>query len=81
LVGITFVDALVFICSIRGVVIMDEAKAREILGTAIKSSGELYCCGTYICYNKELELTLDGDFDLDYLKAIIWWIENNEKTT
>lgn len=59
---------------------MDETKAKEILGTAIKPNGDLYCCGTYIYYDKKLGLTLDGDFDLDYLKAVIWWIENNEKT-
>ncbi len=57
---------------------MNKAKAKEILGSAVQDDGGLYCCGTYISWSKEFGLTLDGEFELDYLEAIIWWIKNEK---
>jgi hypothetical protein len=58
---------------------MNKDKVKTILGSAIQSDNSLYCCGTYIAWSGK-ELTLDGDFDLEYLEAVIWWVKNNEKT-
>jgi hypothetical protein len=57
---------------------MNKEKVISILGNAIQEDGSLYCCGTYIAWSGK-ELTLDGDFDLEYLQAVLWWIESNEK--
>ena len=57
---------------------MNKDRAIEVLGSAILDDNTLYCCGTYIHWNKK-DITLDGDFDLEYLEAIIWWVKN-EKT-
>lgn len=55
---------------------MDESKAREILKDWIKEDQTLYHLGCpYLMCGQDFN-TLDGDFDLDELEAIAWWMRN-----
>ena len=55
---------------------MDEEKAREILGSYITGDG-LYCLGRYLYWEKgSKEATLDAEFSIDELEAIVWWMRN-----
>lgn len=56
---------------------MTKDEVIDILGSAIRDDGTLYCCGTYISWNGK-DLTLDGDFNLEYLEAIVWWMKNEK---
>lgn len=58
---------------------MNEQMAREILGDAISSDCGLYDLGIRIGWDKESDdITLDGSFTVEYLKAVIWWVENKK---
>ena len=54
---------------------MDEKRAREILGTDIRDDNSLYCGLRYLFWNGE-QITLDADFTVDELEAIVWWVKN-----
>lgn len=55
---------------------MDETKAREILKDAIQPDNRLYNLSWYLCQDDESMIVLDAQFELQELKAIIWWMEN-----
>lgn len=56
---------------------MDEAKARAILNTDVRSDGSLYCLGRYLSYTPgDSTACLDADFTADELEAIAWWMRN-----
>ena len=55
---------------------MNEEKAREILGEMIKDN-KLHCINPYIHWFPGSEyIMLDGDFDVEDLEAIAWWMKN-----
>lgn len=61
---------------------MDEAKAREILKTAIQPDGGLHDRGQYLAWIPGKKLaTLDAEFDADELEAIAWWMRNSKDST
>ena len=61
---------------------MNETEARQLLGSAIRSDGSLYCLGHYMAWtpermrNKRNTIYLDDDFTVEELEAIIWWMRN-----
>lgn len=56
---------------------MNEDQARAVLGKAVKDDNSLYNCGAYLSWMPgDRDVTLDGDFYLGYLKAVVWWMEN-----
>jgi hypothetical protein len=64
---------------------MDEARAREILGSTIELDDSLmdndgigYVAWPLYenCQMKKTEACLDGDFTADQLEAIAWWMRN-----
>jgi len=62
---------------------MDEKEARFILERWIESDNSLYtgAGNPYIHWNskdKEKGAVLDGNFELNELKAIVWWMENKQ---
>ena len=55
---------------------MDKAKAIEVLGDAIVDGG-LFNGGWYLAWTiRESNATLDGEFDIDELEAIVWCMRN-----
>lgn len=57
---------------------MDIEKAKKILGEAAKDSGELDCLGHYMSWRPgEKSVTLDSEFTLEELEAIVWWMTNH----
>lgn len=64
---------------------MDEKQARKILGRHIKEENDLgpsYAKGSmgYLSWEPEDDITLDGSYSPEQLKAIVWWMENMEKS-
>lgn len=67
---------------------MNEEQARAIIGEQyIKGSGELYDVGAYRVPTRQCReiywspkspdsVVLDGEFDLEVLRAILWWMDN-----
>ncbi len=61
---------------------MNEEKAKEILlgidPNIIQENNTLYCCHRYICSEdkRNKEITLDDEFTLEELEAIVWWMKN-----
>lgn len=56
---------------------MNIDKATEILKEYIQDDKSLYNLGAYIAYEPgDISVTLDGEFNIDELKAISWWMEN-----
>lgn len=58
---------------------MDEVKAREVLGSGVCGDGTLSDVGEgYVAYNPltSPQVTLDGRFDLEEIEAIAWWMRN-----
>lgn len=61
------------------VVLMDEAKARKILGGWIDEDDDIFCLGAYISFEKgEETASLDGRFSSEQLEAITWWMRNKQ---
>lgn len=56
--------------------LMNEAKARKILGNAIEEDNRL--TGQYWWLVDGGDICLDGDFTLEQLEAIVWWMKNME---
>ena len=60
--------------------LMDEKKAREILGDTIEPAGELVNFSNYTSWKPgEIDITLDGLFSAEELEAIAWWMKNIKK--
>lgn len=60
---------------------MNKEKALEILKDCIKPNGGLYHLGWYMAWNiDDKDITLDGDFTLDELKAVVWYMEHMKET-
>ena len=56
--------------------VMDEARARRVLGTAVKERG-LFDSGWYLSYGFGREdACLDGDFTAEQLEAIAWFMRH-----
>jgi len=62
---------------------MDEARARQLLGNAIESDNDLNTLGKewpkpeYVSWNAGSDYAnLDGDFTIEELEAIVWWMKN-----
>lgn len=61
------------------VVLMDEAKARKILGGWIDEDDDLFCLSEYISFEKGDEhISLDGRFTIEEVEAIAWWLRNKQ---
>lgn len=61
---------------------MNEAEARETLGTTIETDNKLLCLGHYIYWNPDRNadtVTLDSEFTADELEAIAWWMRNKRR--
>jgi len=59
---------------------MNEDKAKKILQNAITEEDGLFDIGGYIAWHQgDEELVLDGEFTLEELEAICWWIKNKGK--
>ena len=57
------------------VVLMDEAKARSILGDAIQPDNSLFNLGEYVSYEVgDTDVCLDARFTVEQLEAITWWM-------
>lgn len=57
------------------VVLMDEAKARKILGDTIKPDGSLFNGSEYVSYEVgDTDICLDARFTVEQLEAIAWWL-------
>ena len=56
---------------------MTKSDAEEILDFAIRPNGDLFNLGQYIAWNVgDKDITLDADFSIDELEAIVWWMKN-----
>ena len=61
---------------------MNEERAREILKDAIDDDRHLYVSSThdpYVSWHagvNSLFVTLEGIYSLEYLRALVWWMEN-----
>jgi hypothetical protein len=56
---------------------MTEERAREILGKAVRRDDGLNELGVYIDWNpSDKQACLDGDFTVEYLEAVVWWMRN-----
>lgn len=56
---------------------MNEAEARMILGTMIRDDNGLEHLGLYISWSiGDASLVLDGEFTVDHLEAIAWWMRH-----
>lgn len=57
---------------------MNETRAQEILGDDIKLNGRIYKSdeGEVEFNMDDKYIYLDGRFTPEYLKALIWWMEN-----
>ena len=61
---------------------MDEQKAREILGAAIKEDNRLEDFSPYISWRGVSDcMELDGTFTADDLEALAWWMRNIKAKT
>ncbi len=59
---------------------MDERKARKILGSWIKEDNGLYNLTEYLGWHADRNwATLDGEFTVDELEAIAWWMKNKRR--
>lgn len=59
---------------------MNEEKAREILGAAIRPDNSLSSLGPYIGWAPgDADICLDADFTVDELEALTWWLRNKSK--
>ena len=60
---------------------MNEEKSRKILGNTIQKNGidlNNYC--QYMSWQKgDDTICLDGDFNVETLEAIVWWIKNKNE--
>ena len=56
---------------------MNEVRARAILEDDIKENNGLYNGMRYIYWNPgDYSITLDGEFGIEELEAIVWWMRN-----
>jgi len=57
---------------------MNEDLAKHILKDAIQKDNSLRNVSSYLFWTPKFpkEVTIDGEFSIEYLKAIIWWAEN-----
>ncbi len=56
---------------------MTEDDARRILQDFIQPDNSLYCLGHYLCWpNYKGTVTLDDDYTVEELDAIVWWVRN-----
>ena len=54
-------------------------KVKKILGNTIRENGNLSNLSEYVSWTKgDNEITLDGDFTIDELEAIVWWMKNTK---
>lgn len=59
---------------------MTEKDVRNILGDTIQSDDNLYNLGHYISWDVYQDcITLDSNFNVEELAAIVWWIINKKK--
>ena len=60
---------------------MDEKDARRILGFAIKDNNDLDSSERYIYWCPgDKTVTLDEEFSVEELEAIVWWIRNKNSS-
>lgn len=62
---------------------MTEERALEILGPAVDGTNSLFSLGHYIAWpahGDPLTITLDSNFMLEELEAIVWWMRNKRVT-
>lgn len=60
---------------------MDEQHAREILSEAIGEDGRLHWVGLNVIIEMGSEMKLDGDFDVETLEALVWWMRKVQEMT
>jgi hypothetical protein len=60
---------------------MNKLKASKVLEEAIQDDGCLFEeIGDHIAWPSAYNLVrLDGEFDVETLEAIVWWVKNNHK--
>lgn len=59
---------------------MDEKRAREILGVAIRPDNSISCVGHYMAWKPgDADIALDSTFEIEELEAILWWMQNHPK--
>ena len=57
---------------------MDKEKATKILADYIQPGGGLYCLGHYLSWGVGARsITLDCEFSLEELEAIVWWMKQD----
>lgn len=57
---------------------MSYQQAKDYLGDVVQKDGNLYDLGGYIAYRLgDDSVSLDGDFSVKYLRAILTYIENS----
>ncbi|MBV2128176.1 hypothetical protein [Arsukibacterium indicum] len=61
-------------------VVMDEARAREILGDAITPDGRIVLVSDWYEFNDNHKppLIIEGELSLEQLEAITWWMRNKQ---
>ena len=61
---------------------MDREKAEKILKDCIQPNYGLYNVGWYIDWflKQPNKVCLDGNFTMEELEAIVWWMRNNQPT-
>jgi len=58
---------------------MNEESARELLGSSINKDNSLYNCGWYLDWpNFNNAVTMDGEFTVKDIEAILWWVNNKK---
>jgi len=60
---------------------MNEEKARAIIGGEHIKQDNTFTIndGNWTGYERSGGITLDGEYSVEYLEALVWWI-NNKKT-
>jgi len=60
---------------------VNEQQAREILGGSITPTGDLYNASCYVLWDRFVPetVTLDDEFTIDQLEAIVWWMRNKSE--
>lgn len=58
---------------------MEWSKAREILGDAVSPDGSVYQLADYVDWSSLVDIehiTLDGEFTVEYLEALVSWVRH-----
>jgi hypothetical protein len=63
-----------------GDTILNGRRAREILGSSVQSDGSLHdTTQQYMWWSPgDSTITLDSEFTLEELEAIVWWLKNSK---